>query len=150
MSKQQMLRIFYDGNIFKIYDHDERRWLIQFVNDWWKWWIHSIPRPIDNKDALTFDSFNLPADPISPLKLKEEVIHHNERSVINKMNWTQIFEGTNCPKIPDMKPIKYTGENLMWILPMKRLIITWKIITERFTLWTSCNGGVFFGLIMRR
>ena len=93
---------------------------------------------LDNKDALTFDSlFNLPADQISPLKLKEEVIHHNERFVINKMNWTQIFEGTNCPKIPDMKPIKYSGEREEFDVNITNEEINnmhRKIITERFTL----------------
>jgi hypothetical protein len=53
------------------------------------------------------------------------------------MNWTQIFEGTNCPKIPDMKPIKYTGEREEFDVNITNEEINnmhRKIITERFTL----------------
>ena len=46
--------------------------------------------------------------PIPPPE--DEVIHDNELFVIDKLNWTEIIQGTNNPEVSDMEPIPYTGE----------------------------------------
>ena len=52
---------------------------------------------LTSKDALNFVSFNLPANPIgSPVG---KITHHNANFVVNKLNWTEIFEDTNYPAI---------------------------------------------------
>jgi hypothetical protein len=86
-----------------------------------------------NRDTLTFDSFNLPANPIT--HAKEEINHHNNgKFVMDKLNWTEISEDTNYLEIPDITLIEYIGErekNLMSILPIKSLIIR-KTVMEQF------------------
>ena len=75
------------GRIIKKYNHGQQKWLIQFDNgdDNALIWYDVLLRYVD-KYALTFDSFNLPANLIgSP---EEEVTHNNERFVIDKLNWT--------------------------------------------------------------
>tara|TARA_B110001450_G_C17335731_1_gene365377 strand:+ start:267 stop:512 length:246 start_codon:yes stop_codon:yes gene_type:complete len=59
-----------------------------------------------NKDALLFDSFNLPANLIRALQ--QEATHHKKRFVMadKLLDWTEIFKDTNYPAIPDMAPIK--------------------------------------------
>ena len=86
-----------------------------------------------NRDTITFDSFNLPANPIT--HAKEEINHHNGKFVMDKLNWTEISEDTNYPEIPDITLIEYIGEReknlLMSILPIKSLIIR-KTVMEQF------------------
>lgn len=80
-----------------------------------------------DKDAGTFYNFKLPANPIPPPG--DEVIHDNELLlfIIDKLNnWTEIFEDTNNPPIPNMTLIPFTGErevNSMGTLLMKRSIV---------------------------
>ena len=86
-----------------------------------------------NRDTLNFDSFNLPANPIT--HAKEEINHHNNgKFVMDKLNWTEISEDTNYLELPDITLIEYIGErekNLMSILPIKSLIIQ-KTVMEQF------------------
>ena len=71
------------------------RWLIQFDNNGDNDALtqyNSLLKYVD-ADALLFDSFNLPANPIPPPK--EEVTHNNEAFYKEKLKWTKIFEDTN-------------------------------------------------------
>ena len=62
-----------------------------------------------DKGTGTFHNFKLlPANPIPPPE--DEVVHDNERFVIDKLNWTEIFQDTNNPEVSDMTPIPFTGE----------------------------------------
>ena len=61
-----------------------------------------------DEGACTFHYYKLPAIPIPPPQ--DEVIHNQELFVIDKLNWTEIIQGTNNPEVPDMEPIPYTGE----------------------------------------
>ena len=61
-----------------------------------------------DEGADTFHDYKLPAIPIPPPQ--DEVIHNQELFVINKMNWTEIIQGTNNPEVSDKEPIPYTGE----------------------------------------
>ena len=55
-----------------------------------------------DEDASTFHGFKLPANPFLPPQ--NEVIHDNERFVIDKMNWTEVIQDTNNPEVNDMEP----------------------------------------------
>ena len=60
--------------------------------------------------------------------------------VIDKLNWTQIFENRNYPKIPDMAPIKYTGEREEFdvsILQKKRLMKRKIVLAEQSNLFMN-------------
>ena len=89
-----------------------------------------------DEDAGTFCNFKLPANPIPPPE--EAATHHNETFVMaDKLNWTKTFEDANYPEIPDMIPIKYTGEREEFDVNITNEEINnmhRKIITERFTL----------------
>ena len=94
----------------KEYNHDIRRWLIQFDNNDEDQHMHydAVLKFVD-EDAGTFDNVRLPTKPVPPLE--EAADHENETYVMaDKLDWTKIFEETNHPTIPDMKPITYTGE----------------------------------------
>ena len=77
-------RTFY-GGVIKAYNHDKRRWLIQFDNDDEDQDMHydAVLRYAD-EDAGTFHDFKLPANTIPPPQ--NEVSHDNERFVIDKLN----------------------------------------------------------------
>ena len=76
-------RTFY-GGIIKEYNHDKRRWLIEFDNDDDDQYMRydAVLRYAD-EDAGTFHDFKLPAIPIPPPQ--DEVIHENERFVIGRV-----------------------------------------------------------------
>ena len=101
-------REFY-GGIIKTCDNEQRRYLIQFDNgdDDALIWYDLLSKSV-NRDTLTFDSFNLPANPIT--HAKEEINHHNGKFVMDKLNWTEISEDTNYPEIPDITLIEYRRE----------------------------------------
>ena len=104
-------RAFYDGGIIKEYDHDKRRWLVQFdcQDDEDQLMRYNCVLKYADKDATTFFcSFNLPANPIPPPK--EEVTHNNEAFYKEKLKWTKIFEDINQLTISDMTSIKYRRE----------------------------------------
>ena len=102
-------RTFY-GGIIKEYNHDKRRWLIEFDNDDDDQYMrYDAVIKFADKDAGTFRDYRLPATPIPPPE--EHAVHENETFVMaDKLDWTEIFEDTNHPTIPDMTPIPYTGE----------------------------------------
>ena len=104
----QEKRTFY-GGIITEYNHDKKRWLIQFDNDDDDQYMRydAVLRFAD-EGADTFHDYKLPAIPIPPPE--DEVIHDNELFVIDKLNWTEIIQGTNNPEVADMEPIPYTGE----------------------------------------
>ena len=92
-----------------IYNHDKKRWLIQFDNDDDDQYMRydAVLRFAD-EGADTFHDYKLPAIPIPPPQ--DEVIHNQELFVIDKLNWTKIIQGTNNPEVSNMEPIPYTGE----------------------------------------
>ena len=94
------------GRTIKKHDHDERLWLIYFDNGDDNALIqYNLLLKYVNKGTLNFASFNLPANSsIAPPE--QERTHHNERFVIDTLNWTEIFEDTNYPEIPDITPIE--------------------------------------------
>ena len=96
-------KTFYGGIIIKEYNHDKRRWLIQFDNDDEDQYMRydAVLRFADN-NAETFHDFKLPAIPIPPPQ--DEVIHNQELFVIDKLNWTEIIQDTNNPEVNDMEP----------------------------------------------
>ena len=108
-------RTFY-GGIIKEYNHDKRRWLIQFDNnDNVQHMCYDTVIKYADKDAGTFCDYRLPKNPITPPE--EAATHHNETfAMADKLDWAEIFEERNHPTIPDMTPIPFTGErekNLM-------------------------------------
>ena len=104
-------RTFY-GVVIKEYDHDRcyrRIWLIQFGNyDADQDMCYDCVLRYAEEDASTFHDFKLPANPFLPPQ--NEVIHDNERFVIDKMNWTEVLQDTNNPEVRDKTPIPFTGE----------------------------------------
>jgi len=101
--------LFYRGKI-KEYNHDLRRWLIDFDNDDddQHMCYDAVVRYAD-EDANIFPNFRLQTNPIPPPE--EAVTHNNEMFVMaDKLDWTEIFEETNHPTLPDMTPIPFTGE----------------------------------------
>ena len=63
-----------------------------------------------DEGADTFHDYRLPAVPITHAE-EEEAVHHNVTYVmVDKLDWTEIFEDSNHPAIPDMTPIPFTGD----------------------------------------
>ena len=100
----------FDGRIIKEYNHDKRRWLIQFDNnDNVQHMCYDTVIKYADKDAGTFRDYRLPKNPITPPE--EAATHHNETfAMADKLDWAEIFEERNHPTIPDMTPIPFTGE----------------------------------------
>ena len=91
----QERRTFY-GGIIKEYNHDKRRWLIQFDNgDEDQYMRYDAVLRFADEGADTFHDYKLPAIPIPPPD--DEVMHDNEIFVIDKLNWTEIISGENNP-----------------------------------------------------
>ena len=103
-------RTFY-GGIIKQYNHDKRRWLVQFDNgDEDQYMRYDAVLKFADEGAETFHDYRLPASPITPAE-EEEAVHHNITYVMaDKLDWTEIFEETNHPTVPDMTPIPFTGD----------------------------------------
>ena len=96
-------RTFY-GGIIKEYNHDKRRWLIEFDNDDDDQYMrYDAVLQFADEGACTFHDYKLPAIPIPPPQ--DEVIHNQELFVIDKLNWTEIIQGANNPEVSDMEPI---------------------------------------------
>ena len=73
-------RTFY-GGIIKEYNHNKRRWLIQFDNDEDDQHMrYDCVVKYADKDASTFGNFRLPAAPVPPPK--EAATHHNKNYVM--------------------------------------------------------------------
>ena len=107
----QEKKTFY-GGIIKEYNHDKRRWLVQFDNndDEDQFMRYDAVLKFADEGAETFHDYRLPASPITPAA-EEEAVHHNVTYVMaDKLDWTEIFEDSNHPAIPDMTPIPFTGE----------------------------------------
>ena len=102
-------RTFY-GGIIKEYNHDKRRWLIQFDNDDEDQFMrYDAVIKFADEGVDTFHNYRLPAVPITPAE-EEAAVHHNVTYVMaDKLDWTEILEETNHPTVPDMTPIPYTG-----------------------------------------
>ena len=134
----QEKRTFY-GGIIKEYNHDKRRWLIQFDNDDEDQYIRydAVLRFADN-NAETFHDFKLPAIPIPPPQ--DEVIHNQELFVIDKLNWTEIIQGTTNAEVSDMEPIPYTGEREEFDV---------RISEEEINSMKDANGTLRFMDVMR-
>ena len=75
-------RTFYVyGGIIKSYNHNIRRWLIQFDNDEDDQHMrYDCVVKYADKDASTFGNFRLPAAPVPPPK--EAATHHNKNYVM--------------------------------------------------------------------
>ena len=107
-------RTFYVyGGIIKSYNHNIRRWLIQFDNDddEDQFMQYDAVLKFADEDAGTFGTFRLPlpATPVSPPE--EQAVHQNKTFVMaDKLDWTEIFKDTNHPEIPDMTFIPFTGK----------------------------------------
>ena len=115
-------KTFY-GGIIKEYNHDKRRWLVQFDNgDEDSYMRYDAVLKFADEGAETFRDYRLPASPITPPGEEEQAIHHNVTYVMaDKLDWTEIFEDTNHPAIPDMTPIHTQGEkSSMWPLLQKK------------------------------
>ena len=130
---KEQKRTFY-GGIIKQYNHDKKIWLIEFDNDDEDQYIRydAVLRFAD-KNAGTFHDFKLPAIPIPPPE--DEVIHDNERFVIDKLNWTEIIQDTNNPEVNDMEPIPYKGEREEFDVD---------IIEEEINSMKDLNGTIRF------
>ena len=103
-------KTFY-GGIIKQYNHDKRRWYIQFDNgDEDQYMRYDAVLKFADEGAETFHDYRLPASPITPAE-EEEAVHHNVTYVMaDKLDWTEIFEETNHP----------TEKSLMWPLLKKK------------------------------
>ena len=68
--------------------------------------------PLSGMRTKTPISFlTLDYKPIQSPPPEEAVTHNNEMFVMaDKLDWTEIFEETNHPTLPDMTPIPFTGE----------------------------------------
>jgi len=135
----QERRTFY-GGIIKEYNHDKRRWLIQFDNgDEDQYMRYDAVLRFADEGADTFHDYKLPAIPIPPPD--DEVMHDNEIFVIDKLNWTEIIPGTdNPPEVPDMEPIPYTGEREEFDV---------RISEEEINSMKDSNGTIRFMNVMR-
>ena len=58
----------------------------------------------------SFHEFCLPNEPVTSLEQETIVGHGGTTYVVDKLNWTEIFEDTNYPQIMVMEPMVYEGE----------------------------------------
>ena len=136
----QEKRTFY-GGIIKEYNHDKKRWLIQFDNDddEDQFMQYDAVLKFADEDAGTFGTFRLPVTPVSPPE--EQAVHQNKTFVMaDKLDWTEIFKDTNHPEIPDMTPIPFTGEREEFDVD---------ITEEEINNMNDSNGTIRFMNVMR-
>ena len=135
----QERKTFY-GGIIKEYNHDKRRWLVQFDNndDEDQFMRYDAVLRFADESADTFHDYKLPAIPIPPPE--DEVMHDNELFVIDKLNWTEIIQGTTNAEVSDMEPIPYTGEREEFDVD---------ITEEGINSMKDSNGTIQFMNVMR-
>ena len=75
----QEKKTFY-GGIIKEYNHDKRRWLIQFDNgdDEDSYMRYDAVLKFADEGAETFHDYRLPAVPITPPGEEEQAVHHSQ------------------------------------------------------------------------